>query len=410
MKKVLLVLSMFALATFAAFATGSQEPKAAGPVSLSMWTQESENENSYQYVQSLIAGYVKDHPTVTIHLLQKNTEALRQDFLTASLAGQAPDFLWTVSDHAGPFTAAGVIQPVGKLFDLSKYVSSAVDAVRLDGQEWGVPISNGNELMLLYNKSLVPTPPQNTDELIKMGKELTKDGVYGLVFNQVEPFWLVPWLGGFGGKVFAEDGKTPTLNTPQMVSTLQFLYDLKYKYQIIPKESDYAAMDSLFKTGKAAMIINGDWSLGEYQKLLGDKLGVARIPKVSATGMWPAPYTSGKFFMLSKDLAGEKLAIVKDFINWATDKDNQLTMVKDLARLPALKVALSDPLITSDPILKGAAEQMTVGTPMPIVVQMRAVWDAMKPEMNAVLSNSESPAAAAAKMQQAAVTGIQNMH
>ena len=41
---------------------------------------------------------------------------------------------------------------------------------------------------------------------------------------------------------------------------------------------------------------------------------------------------------------------------------------------------------------------------------MRAVWDAMKPEMNAVLANSETPAAAAAKMQQAAVTGIQNMH
>ena len=65
-------------------------------------------------------------------------------------------------------------------------------------------------------------------------------------------------------------------------------------------------MDSLFKTDKAAMIINGDWSLGEYKKLMGDNLGVAHIPKVSATGIWPAPYTSGKFFMISKDLAGRQ--------------------------------------------------------------------------------------------------------
>ena len=40
-------------------------------------------------------------------------------------------------------------------------------------------------------------------------------------------------------------------------------------------------------------------------------------------------------------------------------------MVKKLTRLPALKVALDDPLITSDPILKGSADQMKVGTPMP---------------------------------------------
>lgn len=410
MKKLLFVLVALSVAALGAFATGSQETKVTGPVTLSLWTQESENENSFQYVQSLITGYTQAHQNVTINLVQKSTDNLRTDFLTAALAGQAPEFLWTVNDHAGPFTAAGVIQPVDKLFDLTKYVDSAVAAVKLNGQTWGVPISNGNHLMLLYNKTLVPNPPQTTDDLIKIGQQLTKGDTYGLVFNQVEPFWLVPWLGGFGGKVFADDGKTPTLNTPQMQQTLQFLYDLKYKYKILPKESDYAAMDTLFKTGKAAMIINGDWSLGEYQKLMGANLGVARIPQVSATGKWPAPYTSGKFFMISKDAAGDKLSVVKDFIVWATDKDNQLTMVKQLTRLPALKTALADPLITSDPILKGSADQMTVGTPMPTQVEMRAVWDAMKPEMNAVLANTETPADAIAKMQQAAVTGIQNMH
>ena len=414
MKKILVVLlglfvfSSLAMAGGKQEATGQKQTKEAvqQPVSITLWTKEGEADGGLQYVKALADAFTQAHSNVTFEVVNKNVETLREDFQTASLAGSPPDLLWTVSDHAGPFTAADLIKPVGNMFDSSKYVSSALAAVKLQGKTWGVPISNGNQLMLLYNKALIANPPKNTDELMKVGKELTHGDQYGLVWNQTEPFWLVPWLGGFGGKVFAADGKTPTLNTPQMVATLKFLHDMKYKYKIIPPESDYNGADTLFKEGKAAMIINGDWSLGGYKKVLGDKLGVARIPKVVSTGLWPKPYTSGVFFMIPKDLSGAKLEAVKAFINFTTDKANQLEMVKKLTRLPALKSALDDPLIKNDPILKGSADQMIVGTPMPTVLEMRSNWDAMKPEMQAVLANKKSPEDAAKAMQKAAVASI----
>lgn len=410
MKRILAVLLGLAIFASLAVAGGKQEATGqkaakkaeAQPVALTLWTKEGEADGGLQYVKALADAFTKAHPNVTFEVVNKDVEALREDFQTASLAGSPPDLLWTVSDHAGPFTTADLIKPVDGLFNLSQFVGSALDAVKLNGKTWGVPISNGNQLMLLYNKSLIANPPQNTDELMKVGKKLTHGDQYALVWNQTEPFWLVPWLGGFGGKVFASDGKTPTLNTPQMVSTLKFLHDMKYKYKIIPPESDYNGADTLFKEGKAAMIINGDWSLGGYKKALGDNLGVARIPKVSSTGMWPKPYTSGVFFMIPKDLSGAKLDAVKGFIAFATDKANEVDMVKKLSRLPALKSALDDPLIKSDPILKGAADQMLVGTPMPTVLEMRCNWDAMKPEMQAVLANKKSPEDAAKAMQKAA--------
>jgi arabinogalactan oligomer/maltooligosaccharide transport system substrate-binding protein len=378
------------------------EPAAPEPVNLVIWTKEGEADGGLQFVQSLADAYTADHPNVTFEIVNKDVETLREDFLTAGLAGSMPDLLWTVNDHAGPFTDAELIMAVDDMFDLSKYVESALAAVKLNGKTWGVPIANGNHLMLLYNKDLIETPPANTDELISMGKELTKDGQYGLVYNQTEPFWLVPWLGGFGGAVFAADGKTPTLNTPEMVATLQFLYDIKYTDPIIPAESDYDGADTLFKEGKAAMIINGDWSLGGYKEALGDKLGVARIPMVSSTGEWPHPYTSGVYFMLPDGLEGAKLDAAKGFIEFVTNEDNQVEMISKLNRLPALTAALSDPLITNDPILKGSADQMVVGTPMPTVSEMRCNWDGMKPEMQAVLADTKSPEDAAAAMQAAA--------
>ena len=88
------------------------------------------------------------------------------------------DSLWTVSDHAGPFEAMKLIKPVDALFGagyIDKFVKPGIEAVELGGKVWGVPLSVGNHLMLLYNKKLIANPPKDTDELIKVGKELTKD-------------------------------------------------------------------------------------------------------------------------------------------------------------------------------------------------------------------------------------------
>ncbi len=393
MKKVISIALCLALVAGLGFAQ----------VKLTIWTQEGTAENAFQFVQELATNYSKANPKVSIEVLNKETEALREDFQTAALAGNSPDLLWTVSDHAGPFVAADLIQSVDKLVDLKLYADAS--AVRLDGKTWGIPISSGNHLMLLYNTDLVKTPPKDTDELIKMAADLNKKGIIPLTFNQTEPFWLVPWLGGYKGSVFAADGKTPTLDTPAMVSALTLLQDLKFKYKVLPAEANYDTADATFKEGKAAMIINGDWSLGDYKKVMGSKLGVARIPMVKG-GTWPAPYTAGKFFMIPSGLDKAKLAAVVDFIKYATNKENQLLMFTRLTRLPALKAAAADKVVTSDPITKASAEQMTVGVGMPSVIEMRAVWDAMKPEMIKVLANSTTPAAAAKAMQAAALAGI----
>jgi len=375
---------------------GVAEP--ASEVVLTLWTQEGESDNAFQFVVGLTTAFTTEHSKIRFQVVQKDTEVLREDFQTSSLAGSAPDLLWTVSDHAGPFTTAGIIQPVDEYFDMTKFVPSVV----MNGKTWGVPISSGNHLMLLYNKDLIAEAPKDTDELIAKAKELTKGDKYGLSYNMTEPFWLVPWLGGFGGAVFADDGVTPTLDTQAMVDTLQFLYDLKFTHKIVPASADYDTTDTLFKEGKAAMIINGDWSLGGYSEVLGDKLGVAPIPMVKATGKYPAPYTSGKYFMLPKDLEGDKLAAARLFIDYVTSADVQLKQLTELKRLPGLKAVLDNEAITKDPILAGSALDMANGVPMPSVVEMRCNWDAMKPEMTLVLAGSEKPADAAKAMQAAA--------
>ena len=93
-----------------------------------LWTKEGEADQALQYVQYLADLFSKLYPRITFEVVNKNVEVLREDFQTASLAGTPPDLLWTVSDHAGPFTVAGLVQSVDALFTLANYVPSAVNA------------------------------------------------------------------------------------------------------------------------------------------------------------------------------------------------------------------------------------------------------------------------------------------
>lgn len=385
----------------------STAPSAAafpeGDVAIELWTKEGDPQIAY--VEALAEAYSAEHPNVTIEVVNKDVEVLREDLVNTALSPDAaPELVWTVADHVGPFTSAGVIQELDGQVDTAPYEEGALGAVQVDGTTWGIPISNGNQLMLYWNKSIIgDEPPADTDELVSVAQENTSGENYGLVFNETESFWLTPWLAGFGASVFAEDGTTPTLDTPEMQAALSFLYDLKYTDQVMPAEADYTIASDLFTTGSAAMIVNGDWELGNYADQLGDDLGVGPLPTVSETGEDPAPYTAGSFYMVPAATEGDALTVVLDFISWSTNTENQIQMVEELRRLPANAEALADPIVTEDPLLAGASEAVLKGTPQPTNVEMRCVFDAMNTAIRDVLGAGNNDfAAVTAAMQEAA--------
>jgi len=379
-----------------------------GDISLLLWTKEGEADGSLQYVQKLAADYSTLHPNVTIEVVNKDVEALREDFQTASLAGEAPEILWTVADHIGPFTSADLILPLDGLVDKASFVPAAAAAVTADDTLLGVPVSFGNQLMLYWNKDLAgDAAPADSDAWVAAAKPLTTGDNYGIVFNQTESFWLIPFLGGYGGSVFADDGKTPTLDTDAMKSALQFMYDLKYTDKVTPAEADYNVADGLFKDGKAAYIINGDWTLNAYAETLGDKLGVGPLPAMTG-GQDPSPYIAGAFLMVGKGVGddADKQTVVADFLNYASSKDSQVDMVKTLKRLPGNAEAIADPIVTGDALLAGAAEAAQKGTPQPTNLEMRCIFASVTAGVRDMFTGNSDIAGITATMQTSAETCI----
>ncbi len=105
----------------------------------------------------------------------------------------------------------------------------------------------------------------------------------------------------------------------------------------------------------------------------------------------------------------DKIATVK-FIEFLTSEEAQNMFIENNMLLPANKNAYDHPLITDDPIMAGSAEQLQNGRPMPVVAEMRAIWDAIRPSLQRVMGGDLDPADAPARMQRRAVDTIEDMH
>jgi arabinogalactan oligomer/maltooligosaccharide transport system substrate-binding protein len=340
----------------------------------------------------------------TLEIVNKETEVLRNDLQTAGLAGSGlPDMVLGPNDAIGVFVDSGLLQPLDDLFDMSMYPIN-LGAAQVAGATYGVPTNAGNHLMLMYNKSLVEKAPDTWEELIATARSIEEanPGVRGFAYNLNEPFWFLPFVHGFGGGTYDADGNM-VLDSQAWIDAYQFVQDLKFKEQIVPSECDYACADGLFKEGSVAMIINGDWAIGDYKNLetspaLGpDNLGLAPWPKLP-NGERPKPFTAGKFISIPVGVEGEKLDAVVSFVTWLTTDPAAVTAYAlGTSRLPAIDEVTVDP--EADPLLAASNEALLTGVGMPADPTLRCMWDSVRPQLEGVMSNNVTPADAAMEAQ-----------
>jgi maltose-binding protein MalE len=335
------------------------------PDRIVIWHQMRVDER--EILEDQLQQFMKANPHLRVEQVYKETEELRSGFIIAAIAGQGPDLVYGPSDMVGPFEAMEIIKPLEGLFE-KEYLAQFLPAglTYYHGHLYQIADKLGNHLTLVYNKRLVPEPPETDEELISVGRRLTADlngdgrtDRYGLTWNYTEPFFFIPFLTGFGGWVMTDDA-VPTLDTKAMVEGLRFIKDLRDKYGVIPGEADYVIADVLFKDEKSAMIINGDWSWAGYEKA-GIDIGVAPLPRITATGLYCAPMVSPKGFSINANVPEEKMAAVLGLIRFLMNPEVQLQTARALRTMPTRIEAVGSEFVQSDEILRNSAVQIAHG-------------------------------------------------
>ncbi|MDT8325197.1 MAG: extracellular solute-binding protein, partial [Bacteroidota bacterium] len=238
------------------------------------------------------------------------------------------------------------------------------------------------------------------------------DGVidqYGLVWNYTEPFFFMPFYTAWGGWVL-DSLHRPTLDNRAAVEAFTFVKDLRDRWRIIPRESDYEVAESMFLDGRAAMIINGPWSWGRYVDMLGEDFALSLLPVNEVTGLRAAPIVTTKGYFINRSVSAEKLEAVKTFLHFMLSEETQVIFSRALKTIPSLRAAQEHPAVSEDPFIRVSFAMVRIGKASPLIPEMRAVWDAMRPPYQNVLGGNISAPAAAKEMQRLAEQKIREMN
>ena len=401
-----------AIAALALLPLLSCAPKTkAGKLKIVIWEQMDPEER--KRFETNLAAYQQQDTTVEIQHVPYDTEQLRSQFQTAASAGGGPQLVFGPSDQVGPLSLLKLIRPLettlpAGFFD--RFIPASLDT--LDGHLYAAPDQIGNHLVLCYNKAMVAKAPETAAEFLAIAKANTKVSRdpaatrYGFVMNNTEPYWLVPFYAGYGGWVM-DANNAPTLDNPAMVKSLAFLRSLRDEYKVSPKESDYQGAETLFKEGKAAMLINGPWSWKGYRDA-GIDLGVAPIPPLPG-GDWGKPMVASKGYSVSVNVKDAELPAVIKLLTFLTSPEAELRDAKALGILPSTREAYDNAELSADPLLQASKRAIEKGRRMPVVPEMRVLWDVMRPELQNVMNGAKTPEQAARDMQTAAVKQIAAM-
>lgn len=372
--------------------------------------------------RDLAATFGKAYPGVKITSLHFDPTELVYAVEEAARGGKLPDLILASSDFLTDFNGVKAIQPADKLFDkafLDSFVAGALSGTQVGGTQWGVPFTYSGAPVMLYNKKLVPTPPATWKDLGKVVAPLydPRSRQIGLAIEVNEPYILTSLLGAFDGAVL--DGKNqPSLDTPAMVNSLTFIQDLLKDRTV--REASRAKdnqIDYAFRDGRLGIYIAGDWLIGQYANALNPTdpdakldLGIAPLPVVDKTGKSPAPLYNGKSFFVGAQVGGDRVKLVKTYLEWLSRTEQQATILAKARLLPATKAFLASDAVKKDAAWSGLLKQLELGKPQPAALEMRAVWDALRPSLQDVVAGVTKPADAARQMQQTALDNVARLN
>lgn len=248
-------------------------------VSVANWPQKEGTElDNYNKAK---AEFEQQNPDVTI-----KPDAWTFDlksFYAKAAGGQLPTVYYTHMTEAKQIMESGYSADLTNVLKNrgyeGKFNQQVLDLVSKDGKIYAFPFS-AYVLGLGYNVDLfekaglmnddgTPKQPKNWDEVAEFAVKIKeKTGKPGIVFpsSNNNGGWIFMPLAWSYGVNFMEKDSTgkwkATFDTDEAVAALQYIKDLKWKYDVLPSNSliDGSEYYKLFGTGNAGMFIATDYS------------------------------------------------------------------------------------------------------------------------------------------------------
>ena len=182
---------------------------------------------------------------------------------------------------------------------LEKFNPQILDVVSNDGKVYAFPFSAyalglSCNIDLMQQAGLVeadgtPKQPKDWEEVrefaVKIKEATGKPGFIVASSNNYGGWLFTPIAWSYGVEFMKKDGDRwkATFDTPEAVAALQYIKDLKWKYDVLPSNSliDGTEYYKIFGTGNAGIILTADGiarSVNQYDFDM-NKIGMLAMPK-----------------------------------------------------------------------------------------------------------------------------------
>ena len=341
----------------------------ASAATLNVWVRTGIGESFTSVVKAYNDGHADK-----VELTQVTQNELVQKYATAIAGGQAPDALSLDLIYNPAFAAAGQLEDLTDWAKSLPYFSSLSPShVRLgtyEGKIYGLPMLVETSVFAwnkdLYKKAgLDPDKaPANWDEIIANAEKIRKlgDDTYGFYFSGggcggCMIFTFTPLIWGAGADILSADGKTATLDTPEMRKAVGYYRTMVEKDLVPPgAASDTGANFLSITNGKIGQQNLGAFAIGTLVTQHPDiHFGVTLIPGVNGK---PSSFAGGDNFVVTK--GSPKTSIAKDFLQFAYSPEGQKIMAK-YGSLPTRADIAADVLKDLDPRMQVGVDAIAVG-------------------------------------------------
>ncbi|MGC8873332.1 MAG: sugar ABC transporter substrate-binding protein [Chloroflexia bacterium] len=323
-------------------------------------------------VRTLLEDYRSLDPEVTVRLRRVPVDRVLREYQEAVLAGEGPDLLIGRSSWIGYLADGHTIVSLENLLEDSfwdAYYPFAVEGVRYNGERYGVPFAC-ETVALYYNKAFIPDPPTSTNRLLELAAMWPGEEQAGLAFP-LSFYNTIGYLHAFGGQLFDEQGNS-LLGSPETKAWLFWLYQVRTSPGVVATDS-YSEADARFKAGRVAMTVNGSWALSDYVQALGEsRLGVARLPMLSSTRLWPAPFVGCQILLVNPAVLPNHPKATLDLLRFLGGPLFQRLLVVRSRTIPTWR----EIDLSGDPLLSAFLEQALSGRPRPTSRRLEVYWDA----------------------------------
>lgn len=405
MKRIIAVLLSIAMMTSLLCGCGAQgqSPTEDEKNTIVIWhdKEEAVAEALSEELQELV-------PDVTVQLEYKSnlTEALK---MVGNDPKAAPDMYFFAHDKIGVYAEMGILAPVTDLIDRqtleSVYVPTTLEAATYQGEIYQLPVYF-ETLLFMYNRLYMADEdvPATTEQLYAYMEEKTRGGHYGFVEQHSTAYYSAGWIHGFGGYIMDENGNVG-LNLPETIAALE--YHKKF-VELMPGESEYATVNTLFQEGKAHATIGGPW-LVSAARAKGMDLGIAAMPTVDESGIPISPYMGVQGVQILKYAAENKTEAVRKVLNALMQPAVGVTLAKVSGCAPAVEVCYENEEVTSDDVVMAMRTTAENTIPMPNRPEMDIMWTVAADLLVNINMSGQDINASCAEAQQTAEELIRKM-